>query len=429
MTLVILLILVGFQTGESVKPDTVDLNYVYERTYENYPLVQKKELQEEITRLRTRIAETGYYPDISFSAMASYQSDVTEVNFVPPGSSPPTFSKDHYQVKLDVDQPIYTGGVPGIRKKLEQANGRQQNVSLEVDMHQVRNQVNQVYFSILLLQQQARSIRLLSNQLREQIKSVKSMVDNGVVLPGQLHILEAELIKTEQDSITTREDIEAGYRVLSELTGEQLSSEQPLRLPEIAGDNKMFQVFQPGRPEYDLFKSSMDILKYRKDLTNAQKVPKLSAFGTTAYGRPGLNAFDDNLQPYFIVGLRVRWNFWDWSNASREIRALDYRQQQVKAEEDAFTRQLKASLENIRASIRSLESVIERDRQIVALRENVVRETKSKLDNGTITSTEFVTELTKANQARLTTFLHEVRLVQQKIDYATKLGMSWKKIY
>lgn len=416
--------MMAFQPGTSSPPDSIDIEQVHHLVRENYPLHQKPEIQDRITAIQTRIANTGYYPEITFSARTSYQSDVTSVNFVPPGTSAPQFSKDHYKIAMDLNQSIYDGGVTGIRKKMEKASGDLKKREVEVTLHQLREQVNQVYFSILLLQQQAESIRLLSNQLRDQLRTVRSGVKNGVLTPGQASILEAELIKTQQDSIRTAGEVGAAYEVLSELAGTEISRNSRLVLPktDLPGYNRVTL----ERPEYALFESNRDLLNSQKNLFQAQRVPKLSAFATTAYGRPGLDAFNDDLQPYYIVGLRLQWNFKNWLNGGREMEAIRLQKQQVSTEQQTFTRQLQASLARTRSSVKTLEEVLKKDHKIVELREEVVQESSSRLANGTITATEYLTELTKANQARLTEFLHRVQLQKEKMEYKTKMGMSWK---
>ncbi|MDX1672177.1 MAG: TolC family protein, partial [Balneolaceae bacterium] len=263
------------------------------------------------------------------------------------------------------------------------------------------------------------------DQLRSQLRTIRSRVNSGVVLPSQQRILEVELLNASQDSLQTRHDITAAFGVLEELIGEEISPGKELAIPEIelpANPGRL-----PERPEYALFQSSIEVLKQRRALNEAQKVPKISAFGTTAYGRPGLDAFDDDLQAYYIVGVRLRWNFWDWRNADRQSQVLQHQKQMVEADESAFTRQLNGTLKQSLQSIHALEELIKRDGEIISLRERVVRESSSQLKNGTITATEYVTELTKANQARLTRFMHEVQLAKQKINYITILGLPWNE--
>jgi outer membrane protein TolC len=95
----------------------------------------------------------------------------------------------------------------------------------------------------------------------------------------------------------------------------------------------------------------------------------------------------------------------------------------------SFTKQLQASLDRIREDIIAIRENIDRDREIIELREKVVEESASQLKNGVITATEYVTELTRARQARLSLLTNRIRLIQAQAQYATTLGVPAEELY
>ncbi len=419
--LIITFIFGGILTAPS---DTLTLDYCYSRLENHYPISQKIELQKEITRLNKRIAHTAYYPQMNVGARATYQSEVTEFTMSTPGgqSIGPELSKDHYEISLDVMQPIYNRGAVGIKKNLEEAEGEQELQSVKVQMHQLKHQVNRVYFGILLAQQQTDIIRSVSESLRSQIESVNSRVENGALLPSQLYILEAELIRVQQDSIDIHANIEAGYEVLGQLIGEDLNDTRTLEVPRITYSGNQQESLARLRPEFDLFESNRRYLNHRKELVGTGLMPSISAFGTAAYGRPGFNFFENDLHGYYILGIKMNWNFWTARNANVRKEVINLQKKSVNEEEEAFERQLRASLSEVKKEIQSLESQVERDQKIVELREKVVKVVASQLENGAATATEYITELNKQTQAELSKRMHETRLAQAKVDYRTLLG-------
>jgi len=408
------------QATIAAQPDTISLDYCYSRLESHYPISDKIELQRSITDLNRKIARTGHLPDLTLNGSASYQSDVTEVTFAPPGAEIPTFSKDHYKVGLDIAQPIYDGGMTNARKALEESMGEQGIQSVEVQLHQLREQVNRVYFSVLLLQRRVESIRILIDNLSEQLKSVRARVRNGVLLSSQASILEAELIRAEQDLISVDAERAGALEMLGILIDDKLDDETGLEVPltDVSVDSQL----QPHRPEYRLFDSSRELLENRISLAGARKAPKISAFATTAYGRPGLDAFNDDLQAYYIVGVRLRWNFWEFLNAGRDRQIYRLEQSKIDADEEAFTRQLQSSLAQLRNGISALREVIGKDEEIIRLSKKIVDESSSQLNEGVITATEYVAELNRLNQAQLGKQIHEVQLQQMIIEYQTKQG-------
>ncbi|MEL7832461.1 TolC family protein [Fodinibius sp. Rm-B-1B1-1] len=420
--LVLFLFFGSFQ--QPVPADSISLQYCYEQAEENYPIAKNMELQEKITDLNVSIAQTGYYPQVSVDGKASYQSEVTDIS-LPGGMGPPAVSKDQYEASVSVTQKIFNGGAVGIRKKIEKTKGKQEIHSTEVELHQIRSQVDQVYFGILLSQQQSKVNGLLIEELQERLKSVRSQVKNGVLLSSQQYILEAELIKARQDSASIESNIRANYQVLSELIGQEVDSSIALILPELEVG---YQSLQPMRAEYDLFESTRRILKQQKELAETKKMPSISAYGSAMYGRPGLNFLNDDFHDYYMVGLKLRWNLFDFLNSNREMQALQIQQRKVTRNQQAFTKQLEASIGRMDEQISSLRENIERDKEIIGLRNKIVKESASQLDNGVITATEYVTELTQANKARLSLFINRVQLAEVQVKYLTTLGVPLQSV-
>lgn len=419
---IIFSILIGML--QPTPPDTLTLEYCYSKIESDYPLAQKIKLRDEITNLNKKIANTAAYPQINFGVQASYQSEVTELQ-TPPGSpfTGPDLSKDQYKATVDISQPIYNGGAVEIRKSLEEISGKQQQYSTKLQLYQLKEQVNRVYFGILLAQQQLVVIQSLSENLRAQIRDMRSKIDNGVLLPSQNYILEAELEKAEQDSIEIQSNIQSGYEILTQLIGEELHAQTNLSLPESDPIYEQQDSLVHFRPEFELFESNRQALDYQIDLAQTNKIPSVSAFGTAAYGRPGFNFFENDLHPYYILGLRIQWNFWGSQNADTQQQVYSLQKKSVTEDQRAFERQLKGSLSKIREEIKSLKNQIVHDKEIIKLREKVVATVASQMKNGTATATEYTTELNKATQARLSMRLHTIRLEQAKIDYQTTLGI------
>jgi outer membrane protein TolC len=400
--------------------DSVTLKYCYQQAENHYPQAKKIQLQEQITELNLRIVNTGYYPQVSLNGRASYQSEVTEFG-LPGGGGPPAVSKDQYEASLQVNQTIFNGGVTAIQKEIERAKGEQEILSTKVELHQLRRQIDQVYFGILLSQQQQETVALFSKDITERLNDVRSKVENGVLLKSQQLVLEAELLKAQQDSIEIESNVKAGYRVLGQLIGEELAQQTKLVLPTPSYEMEMAQ---KARPELALFESSRTALEQQKKLTQTQKLPRISAYGSAAYGRPGLNFLNDDFHDYYMVGVRLSWNFMDFLNADEQKEVLNIRQKTISQNEEAFNLQLDASLSKISERISAIEQKIVRDEEIIQIREQVVAESATQLENGVTTATQYITELTNASRARLSLFTNKIKLIQAQAEYRTAMGLE-----
>lgn len=427
MKILVISLLAGawFNTDPAIV-DTLNLDYCYDRIENHYPLARKMELQERITDLRLELAQTGYYPQIDLGGRASYQSEVTKFPTAGSGgASFPALSKDQYRVTLDVTQPIYTGGRVGVRKNIEREKSRQEILATEVQLHEIREQVNEVYFGILLARQRSSTLSLLLENLTSQLETVRARIKNGVLLPSQQYILQAELARIQQDSIEVRSDIRSGIRVLGELIGQQVDVDAVLKVPNL----KLQALAEADvqRPEWLLFDSSSDLLDFRKELVNSEKLPVVSAFGLLSYGRPGYNFFNNDFHEFYMVGASVQWNFWGWNNSDEEKSILTIQQQQIQEDRQGFNRQLQMALLRIQEEIQSLQDQIDRDKEIIDLRKRIVEESESQLKNGVITATEYVTELNRAGEAQLALSARRIQLARMLVQYATTKGLSVSK--
>ncbi|MEX2632922.1 MAG: TolC family protein [Balneolales bacterium] len=410
---------------EAQELETITLGFCYNHIYQNYPTAAKADVQEKITALNRAIIRTGRYPDIQVSGLTSYQSDVTEIPFSAPGTDPLNFSKDHYRISLDLTQPLYDGGRRQALHNLEKQVGLREQATIQTELWAVRNQIDQIYFGILMLKKQHDSIQLMLADLNEQLSLVSAQVRNGLVLPGNELVLKAERIKASQRLTQAEADINVGYQVLSELLGISIPIDTKLEIPTIEG-NSSYDLQSINRAEYDLFKTGIQTLNDQKEVTRADRLPVIHAFGTTAYGRPGFNVFEDDLQLNWMVGLRAQWGFRSWSNASKKMELLELEKRKIAADKDAFTRTLEADLRRSEVQINTLRDLITSDEEVLELRQQVVAEKESLLEVGAITSTEYITELNAENRARIELDIRKLSLIQATIELSTKKGAPWE---
>ncbi|MEX2395836.1 MAG: TolC family protein, partial [Balneolales bacterium] len=336
-------VLIPVFTAAQTSPQTITLDDAYEQVYENYPTAGKAEIREKITELNTRIVQSGWYPDVQISARSSYQSDVTAIPFEAAGMKVPALSRDYYNISLDVSQPLFDGGRVASSRELEEHTGRREQAAIETELREVRNQVDQVYFGILMMKKQKESLDLMLDDLQEQLDMVHVQVINGVLLPGNELVLKAERIKAEQQLTQIEADLRAGYQVLSAILGMPVPQETTLETPDISKAPVRISQ-ETNRAEYDVFEASRLGLDAQRDLTRADRLPTISAFATTAYGRPGFNVFEDDFQFNWVVGLMARWSFRSWSNAPRQMEVLELEKRNLDADQEAFTRRLNAEL-------------------------------------------------------------------------------------
>jgi outer membrane protein TolC len=416
------LMIVGAATAQS-PADSLSLEQCYEILYWENPVTKKIRTNREITSLNQRIAASGWYPDFQLNASASYQSDVVNFPFDAPGISGPTFSKDHYNLNLNVSQTVLDGGRTKATRQLESDTGDVTEASLESDLLRLKEEVDRIYFGILILQKQREITENVLADLNEQLDVVQSRVENGVLLPGNESALRAEILNRRQQETDIRYSIMAGYEILNEVLGGEIIPSQPLILP----DKENWRQSDPVaiRPELSILNASEELFETQKALADAGKLPQVSLFARPSYGRPGLNIFEDNLQFNWIVGIQARWSFKTAHNASMKTDVLELRQKSITEDRTLFERKQNAALSRLVREIEAIEEQVARDREIVELRKQVAEEKQTLVAEGSATVTEYITELNEQIRAQFQLELRKIQRIQAIINYESEQGWSW----
>lgn len=409
----------GFLNISGQDISTITLQNCQELAIANYPSAKDKGLIQAASQLKLTNFETSRLPQMSLSGQASYQSDAIDIT-LPTQSGPKSIhqSKDQYKVTLDVNQLLYDGGTIRYQHKLEESSAATDIQQVDVDLYKIREQVNNVYFLLLSLQENEILLNTTLNEIKEREAVVKSSVNNGVLTASDLDVLSAERLNVEQQLAEIDINRKSAFSILSILINKPVPDTLKLTMPQISTTDSTSK----GRPEYKLFDLQNQRLEDNKQLTGSQLKPKVSAFVQGGYGRPGLNMLNDQFALYYIIGANIKWTLWDWNKNRRERQVFDVQKQMINNRREAFDMNLNVDLQNRLATIQKLEEALKRDDQIVELRSKVTKTSSSKLENGVITSTDYLTDLNAETIAKINLETHKIQLVQAKANYLLAKG-------
>lgn len=419
--LIIFLILIQCTAGYNQNKQLVTLSYCYEKAINSYPLLSDRESIKNASDLRIKNIETNYLPQISLNGQATYQSDVVKIALPPQmGINISGPSKDQYKVTLDAQQILFDGGITSRQKKLEQTSSATEIQQIESDLLRIKEQVNTIYFNILILQENKKLLQNVLNVIDEREKTVRSMVKNGVLLQSDENTLLAERLKNEQQIAEIELNQSSFIRILDLLTNETFTDSTIFSKPEIVFKDTAIG----NRPEYKTFELQANKIEAASSLSQTSLMPKLYAFGQFGYGRPGLNMLNNQFDNFYIIGATLKWNFWDWNKTRREKEVYSIQKQMITSKKDNFTKTLNIELQNRKTSIQKLEEALKRDFDIVTLRVGITEIAKSQLNNGVITSTDYINELNAETQAKISLETHKIQLIQAKAYYLLALGIN-----
>ena len=376
----------------------------------NYALVKQLDLYTEKGNFEQQALAKAHLPKVDVNAQATYQSDVIEFPFSMPNTSIKPLYKDQYRATLDVQQLIYNGGLIKANSELKTIQIQNAKQQVHVSLYQLKTKVNFSFMTVLLLQEQNELLVAKKDLLTNKIKEVHSGVKNGMLLPSSEYVLQAELIKVNQLLAENNLSKQKEIKNLEQLTVTPIAATTIFEKPTHFSTNEI-------RPELELFEIQRENLEKSKELLSKSKLPKLNAFGQLGYGNPGLNMLDNSFQDFYMVGLKLNWNVFDWNKSQKEKAALDVAKEVIQTEKETFETTIAIQLNEVQTDIEKLTAAIQSDIEIIQLREKVLSASDSQLKNGAITSSDYLTELTQLFDAKSAQKMHEIQLQLAQLNY------------
>jgi outer membrane protein TolC len=385
--------------------DSLSLVQCQQMAREQYPIIRQKDLLDDAASLKMRNLDKNWFPQIYLNGQASYQSDVTQVSIPIPGLQMPEMNKDMYKVTLDLNQVIYDGGLTSRQKQMEVAGLKADQQNVEVEVNKITERVNQCYFNVLLAQENELLLLNVREEIQNKLKKTEAAVKNEAALQNSANILKAEILKTEQQIIEVRAAKKAAIEMLSTWINLRLPEDIRLQVPS----EKPPVTIENQRPELSWFDLQIDRLEAGKKVSTSKLLPRVSFFGQAGYGRPGLNMLDPDFNDWYIAGVKVSWNIWNWNLSHNEKKIIDIQKDITLSQKEAFDKNTRVALSRDLVEIYKYDELITKDKEIVALREQIATNYSIQYDNGIITATEYTTELNAAMQAKLNLQLHKLQ--------------------
>lgn len=400
--------------------NSLTLEQCHSLSRQNFPLIRQKELIEQSKEYTVANVYSGNLPQVTLIAQATYQSDVTKVSIDNPAFPKITpLSKDQYKVYAEVNQNLYDGGAIKRSSALQEASAQVEDQKIEVELYKVKDRINQLYFGILLLDQQQAQIQLLQKDIQTSQAKVQASIENGVAFKMNADILEAELLKTEQRLIEVKSSRKAMVDMLGLFLNESLSESVVLQEPVAVEIQPSDDI---SRPELNLFNYQRQLVRGQYELTTTRTQPRAGLFLQAGYGKPGLNMLKNEFAPYAIGGLRLSWNLSGLYNSSREKQLLDVNTRSIDTQQELFMFNTKVSLRQTSADVAKLQELIRIDDRLIQLRIKIKSTAQAQLDNGVITANDFLRELNAEDQAKQNLLLHKTQLSMATYAYQNISG-------
>lgn len=401
------------------KPLTI--REAYQLARKNYPMIRQQGLIEKTRDYSVSNAAKGYLPQLTIQGQATYQSAVTEFKLPVsiPGAEFPNINKDQYKVYGEVNQTIYDGGNVRTQVRSHEANAEVESQKLEVELYKLNERVNQLFFGILMLDEQLRQSDLLKKDINLGIRKVQALIDNGTAFKSNANTLKAELLKADQRTIDLASSRKAYIEMLGLLTAQPLGDSAVLERPvSLAASHAV------NRPELRLYDAQNRSLDVQSQLLDVRNRPKLNFFFQGGYGRPALNILSNGFDPYYITGVRLNWSLSGLYTIKKDRELIRTNRDAIQLQKETFLFNTSLAAKQQTAELDRFSQLLTTDDEIITLRESIKTTAAAQLENGVINTNDFLREVNAEDQARQNRILHDIQLLMAQYSLDNTLGTN-----
>lgn len=390
------------------------LEQCYELARQNYPAIKQYALVEQSRDFTLQNAAKGWLPQVSVNGRASYQSKVTQlpIDVSQFGIDYKGLSKDQYDAHVMVNQPIYDGGVITANKNILKAQADVQTAQLDVTMYSIRERVNQLFFSVLLIDEQLAQNQLLQDDLKLGLNTVSAMMKGGIANQTDVDNVKVEQIKARQQEHSLRTARHTYLTMLGSFINLSLDANTQLEKPADPGFKS--QGSDPNnRPELAMYDSQNRLLDARLKALDASLMPKVGAFLQGGVGNPGLNMLKNGWDPYYRIGATISWNIGSFYTRKNDQQLIANERQQITANRETFLFNNRLQQQQTNGQIENLRQQVSEDEEIIQLREGIRNKSEKRVQNGIETVNEMLRDINAVGEARQQKAIHEVQLLQE----------------
>lgn len=406
----------------------ISLEECYTLARNNYPLVRQYELTEAMSRYSFENAAMGYVPQISLGGQATLQSDVTEFpeafnNLLAlAGVDMKGLSHDQYKVQLDISQTIWDGGYSKAQREAVKAQAEVSRLTLDKDIDALKTRINQMYFGILVMEENIRTSLYMDTLMTANLEIVESAVRNGTALASDTDNIRVELLSLRQQRRQLESAVRTYKDMLAIMIGRRIEDGEVFEKPEVM----LVDTSLNKRTELLLFDARIREIELQKKMLDVAVMPKFAFFAQGWYGKPGLNIFDDMVYDRMswngIAGITFKWNISGFYTRKNDLRNIDLSQRSVELQRDAFKWNTDLQQTQIQNEIDRMYEMKASDDEIVRLRESVRKVSESKYRNGIITVNDLLRDIMNENKAKVERSRHELELLRNIYDLKVMLN-------
>lgn len=389
--------------------------------YDNYPQIKEMSLIEMTKGIDLKNAAYAWLPHLNISGKATWQSEVVEMPMDIPGMDI-NIPHDQYGLTAEFTQQIWDGGTSRSQKELAEAGAEVKKTQLETNLWSIRSRVQNVFLGIILIDKQLELNRLLRESLERSSEEVKSRMEAGVALPSDLDQVSVNILSCLQQRASLDADRKSYVKILGLLTGRDMTDVE-LAVPQDAVNyvDDGARDFET-RPEMAFYAAQLKQNEFQRRQLNTLISPKLNLSLQGGYGRPGMNMLSGDFSGYFVAGLKLQWNIGALYTRGLDKRKVNADAQKIDLTRKSFILNSSVEAEQKNNAILKARDVLEKDSEIIGLRQRIRASGENQYREGTIKMNDYLSMLDEEYKAKANESMHEVQLMMAVYDMKNTIG-------
>ena len=395
----------------------ITLEASHEKARKNYPLIQQFDLIEQSKNYTVSNANKAYLPQLSITAIGGVIEGFPSLG---PATGTSSSSPDLKLISIvQLNQVIWDGGMTKSVKEIAEVSAKIEKADVEVNLYALKERVNNLFFGILLIDEQKAQLEFVKGTLVKNLEIVSAAYKNGAAYQSDLDEINVEILNLDQQITELEYNRVAFVNMLSLLTGEEIRKDQELTPPLVSEDLSSFEI---KRPELDLFMSQEEMIESQTKMQRNGIYPKLGLMGFGTFIQPGISFGQEEMNQILVAGLSLSWEFGSIYKRSNDKKLGEVNLSKINNRRETFLFSTKLELTRVEQEIEKYGSLMERDEQLVKLKSNIKESYQSKYDNGVTALSDLLIRINDENMAKQIFIVHEIQYLMAVYEYKTTSG-------
>lgn len=367
-------------------------------------------------------ATSNRLPTLKFQGGYTRLSDVPALTFTLPGSSSAVtllpIILDNYQLKLTVQQPIYTGN--RIESMVDAARYSNQAAQIEKsrDNYDVVYNIKNSYWTLYRAVEFKSVVEESIQMLKARIKDAEALETNGLLTRNDILKIQVQLSEAKSRLIDAENNIQVATVALNNALGQPLGTSittktQPRgtvsdlsSLDNIIGEAK--------KTRADVLATEYRIKAAQENITAQESAyyPQVFVGGNLYYNNPNqrIQPNKEQFDATWDLGVQVSMDLWNWGQTGNKVGQAEAQLAQAKESLGLIQDAINVEVTQAYVTVKQSSEKIKVAKETVEQATENQRVTAQRFKNGIATSTD-------ALDADFTLMQAKVNYTQALVDY------------